>query len=831
MLNTVQTVLASLTVSASEASAVPSDTWERWIDQRRAVRQRRAMVRETRPVVGSAAPDPAGVAPAPDDAVPPEGLAAGAAPASPEAPLDLASNDYLGLSRHPRVRQAAAEAALVGTVGAGASRVVTGTHPVHAQLEAALAELTGADAALVFSSGYTANLGVLGSLGGPRCTLLLDEHVHASLRDAARLSGAAVRTVPHADPTALDAALAEVRDQDPAGRVAVVVESVYSVLGDAADLPGLARRCARRGALLVIDEAHSLGVVESGSAAAAAGLLPGAPAEAAAADPDEVPPILLTGTLSKAFGAQGGAALLTGGRQRAAAWRDHLVNSARPFIFDTGLSPVLAAAALAAVRLAADGAPARALAERRELALRTLTRRAAVERVLDPGAAAVVSLRMPDPAAAQRAARELRDRGILVACFRSPSVPDGVARLRLSLHADHDPERLGRALEEIASVVERSWGAPASCPFAHGDPRPAEHRQEVFLEDPEQVRAVMGDPGTFAPDNALTVARPLCARARRILAAGRFQLPPVLASASGDLHRMVRKIATGFFSPRTFRAQLPRIRAFAQEELDALEVGCPVTDLASTVAAAVPTRGIELLTGVPNPPAAQLRTWSEESLELFWGWPDDRRQVRLARSAVEFHRWLTEAVESSRGSQNLFGTLLAADVAPARVVSLGYLLVIAGQETTRMLTATALDRALRDRDLWARLGAPDDAVDGGAVGTAAAEELVAECLRAASSVPTWRRVAAEDATVGDREIAAGTQLLLRLSGEAMPDHRLAFGYGPHRCLGAGLAEAEAAIVVRETARRFPQARLTGAEPSWSTLLSFQAPQHVHVRLR
>ena len=763
-----------------------SDPWGAWLESRARVRQRRRMSR-------------------------------GTTPPAPDCWMDLASNDYLGLSADPRVRAAAARAAEQGPVGAGASRVVTGTHPVHQLLEEELAGLAGAASGLVFSSGYTANLGVLQSLGGPRCTLLLDEHVHASLHDAAALSGAEVLFFDHQDLAQVGRLLAEARDRDPARRLAVVVESVYSVLGDAADLPALHRLCTEHAALLVVDEAHSLGVVEGGGACAAAGLT-GAGAA----------PVLITATLSKAFGAQGGAVLFTGTDEQAERWRDHVVSTARSFIFDTGLSPVAATGALAAVRIAAEGTLGGELRRRRELVLELLRRRPLIHAHLDPGTAAVLSVRMPSPQAALEAARTLAERGIRVACFRPPSVPDGAARLRLSVHADHPVDRLSAAVQQIATVAERAWGAPTGCPFAHGDPRPAEHREEVFVEDPQQVRRIMADPETFSPENALVTAVALGPRARRILAGVRFQLPPVLASASGALHRRTRKVAQGFFSPRRFRAQMPRIEGIVAEELDALREaagpgGREVVDLAETLAAAVPARSIELLTGVPNPPLPQLRRWSADSLELFWGWPDEERQVHLARSAAEFHGWLREAVEASRGSENLFGRMLAEGIAEAQVVSLGYFLVIAGQETTRMLISTALDRALREDGLWARLGDPVD-------GPAEAERLVSECLRAFSSVPTWRRLAAVDAEIGGRLIPAGTPVLVRLSGEEMPDHRLAFGHGPHRCLGAGLAEAETALAVHGAARRFPEARAVGEAPTWQALLSFQAPRHVLARV-
>ena len=791
-----------------------SDLWGAWLESRARVRERRGLQRSTEIMADSFW-------------------------------IDLSSNDYLGLSRHPEVCQAAATAASEGPVGAGASRVVIGTHPVHQELESSLAELTGAASALVFSSGYTANLGALQSLGGPRCSLFLDEHVHASLRDAARLSGAHTEFFPHQDCEDLRQRLQTARRSDPSRRLAVVVESVYSVLGDAADLAALHRLCTEHQALLVVDEAHSIGLFPEGSACAAAGILGGQnptdqisprktlAEQTLAGDTPQVPcpgehhpedrrpaPVLITATLSKALGAQGGALIFPGAPESAALWRDHVVNTARSFIFDTGLSPVAAAGALAALRTAVEQRLGDALGRRRALAVELLQRRPLLHQHLDAGAAAVISVRMPTPALAAQTTQDLAEQGIRVACFRPPSVPDGVARLRLTLHADHSPQLLARAVQQVATAVEKAWGAPTSCPFAAGDPRPATHRAEVLIDDPRQVRAVMTDPETFSPDNALITAVPLCPAARRILAREKFQLPPVLASASGPLHRTTRTIVQRFFTPRTLRDRLPRIQEIIEEEIAALvSAGEKVTDLSETLAAAVPARSIEMLTGVPNPPQAQLRRWSADSLELFWGWPEEARQIHLAHSAVQFYRWLRSTVASSAGSDNLFGRLLEEGISPEQVISLGYFLVIAGQETTRMLISIALDRALREEGQWATLADPDH-------GAEAATALIQDCLRQTSSVPTWRRITAAQTQLGDQILPAGTPLLLRLSGPQREDHRLAFGVGPHRCLGAGLAEMEATLVLHAVAQRFPQAKPHGPSPTWTMLLSFQAPHHV-----
>ena len=222
------------------------------------------------------------------------------------ATTDLAGNDYLGLSRDPAVVEAAAAAARRWGAGAGASRLVTGTLELHAQLERELAAYLGQPAALVFSTGYHANLAAVAALGGRDAFVVSDAHVHASLVDAVRLSKADVEIVPHHDVAAVDAALAAAGDT----RALVLVESVYSVLGDEAPLVALAAVCERYDALLVVDEAHGLGVRG-----------PGLVRELGLAG---LPHVLVTATLSKALGSQGGAVL---GPQSVV---DHLVEPGPP---------------------------------------------------------------------------------------------------------------------------------------------------------------------------------------------------------------------------------------------------------------------------------------------------------------------------------------------------------------------------------------------------------------------------------------------------------------------------------------------------------------------
>ncbi|WP_406150930.1 8-amino-7-oxononanoate synthase [Streptomyces sp. NBC_01012] len=343
--------------------------------------------------------------------------------------LDLASNDYLGLSRHPEVTSAAADAALTWGAGATGSRLVTGSTALHTELERELADFCGFEAALVFSSGYAANLAALTALTGHDGLIVSDAGNHASIVDGCRLARAATAVVPHADPEAVREML---RTHD--GRALAVTDSVFSVDGDAAPLAPLAEVCRDAGAALLVDDAHGLGVLgEGGRGALAAAGLAGREG------------IVATLTLSKSLGSQGGAVL---GPDRVIR---HLVNTARTFIFDTGLAPAAAGAALCALRLLRrePGRAARAGAVATELYGR-LT--AAGLRAVRPDAA-VVSVRAPSPDSAVRWAADCRTAGLSVGCFRPPSVPDGISRLRLTARADLTPDQIGRAVNTVVATA------------------------------------------------------------------------------------------------------------------------------------------------------------------------------------------------------------------------------------------------------------------------------------------------------------------------------------------------------------------------------------------
>ncbi|WP_319454199.1 MULTISPECIES: 8-amino-7-oxononanoate synthase [unclassified Mycobacterium] len=342
------------------------------------------------------------------------------------AELDLASNDYLGLSQHPDVIEGGVEALRTWGAGSTGSRLVTGNTELHEEFEHALAEFVGAESALAFSSGYTANMGAVVALTGAGSLLVSDALTHASLVDACRLSRARVVVTPHRDVDAVEAALSGRAEE----RAVVVTESVFSTDGALAPLRALHDVCRRHGALLIVDEAHGLGVRGDGGQ--------GLVHEVGLAG---APDVVMTTTLSKALGSQGGVVL--GPR----AVRDHLIDAARPFIFDTGLAPAAVGAALAALRVL-RAEPARAAAVLRHAAIL-----AGVCDVAEPPASAVVSVILGAPEVALAAATACLDRGVRVGCFRPPTVPAGTSRLRLTARASLSAEELDLARRVLTEVL------------------------------------------------------------------------------------------------------------------------------------------------------------------------------------------------------------------------------------------------------------------------------------------------------------------------------------------------------------------------------------------
>ncbi|MEY9925495.1 8-amino-7-oxononanoate synthase [Catenulispora sp. GP43] len=352
-------------------------------------------------------------------------------PRAADSPLiDLAGNDYLGLTRHPEVVEAAVEAVRRWGTGSTGSRLVTGTTELHAELEASLAAHAGMEAGLVFSSGYLANLGVITALAGRGDLIVSDSLNHASLIDAARLSRARVAITPHSDVDAVAAALADRSEE----RALVVVESLFSVDGDTAPLRELHEACRAHGAVLVVDEAHGFGVAgpEGRGAVFDAGL---------GGEPD----VIVAATLSKALASQGGVIL--GSAELVA----HLVDTARSMIFDTGLAPASAGAALAALKVIRRDPGLPELVRKRSWEIYELALALGLEAT--PPSGAVTSIIMGAPEAAVAARDFCMARGLHVGCFRPPSVPDGKSRLRVTARADLsdlETQRIRSVLSDLA---------------------------------------------------------------------------------------------------------------------------------------------------------------------------------------------------------------------------------------------------------------------------------------------------------------------------------------------------------------------------------------------
>jgi 8-amino-7-oxononanoate synthase len=325
------------------------------------------------------------------------------------AVVSFASNDYLGLSVHPAVQAAAADAVARVGAGSGSSRLIVGHLAVHAELEEVLAEWTETEAALVFASGYQANVGVMATLG-PGALIVSDELNHASIIDGARLARSQVAVYRHGD-------LGQAADlvASAPGRALVVTDSVFSMDGDVADVDALSDLCARWGALLVLDDAHAV--------------FNRPPVRSSA-------PCLRIGTLSKALGAQGG--YVVGDRR----WIDLLINRARSFIFSTGLAPASTAAARVAIEICRSPEGDR---------LRDVLR--AHTDAIRPGhPSPIIPVVLGDEIRAVAAAERLLHAGLLVPAIRPPTVPPGTSRLRVSLSAAHrqeDVDRLAKALAEL----------------------------------------------------------------------------------------------------------------------------------------------------------------------------------------------------------------------------------------------------------------------------------------------------------------------------------------------------------------------------------------------
>lgn len=335
----------------------------------------------------------------------------------------LCSNNYLGLADDARLRSAAATAARTWGTGSGASRLVSGTATVHRELERELAAFEGAEDAVLFSSGYLANVGVLSVLTGEGDVVFSDELNHASIVDGCRLSRARIEIYRHGDLAALERALGSV----DARRRIVVTDTVFSMDGDLAPLRDLVELCSRTDATLVVDEAHATGVI--------------GPRGAGAVDEfgltGDVP--VVVGTLSKALGSSGGYVATTS--ELAMLLR----NRARSHVFDTAPAPSTIAAAQAALRVV--GAEPERRARVRSLATEVTNELRRLGYVAGEPAAAIVPVHVGDAREAVELSERLFDRGVFCPAIRPPSVPDGTSRLRVTVMATHTDEQIERALE------------------------------------------------------------------------------------------------------------------------------------------------------------------------------------------------------------------------------------------------------------------------------------------------------------------------------------------------------------------------------------------------
>jgi len=348
-----------------------------------------------------------------------------------EQRLVFCSNDYLGLSHHPRVIEAFRAAATRHGVGSGASHLVTGHGTEHHALEEELAAFTGRERALLFSTGYMANLGVVAALVGRGDLVLEDRLNHASLLDAALLSGARFTRCAHRDAAAMEQRLTELGES----RAIIVTDGVFSMDGDLAPVDALASVSARHRAWLMVDDAHGLGVL----GATGRGTL-----EHFGLEPGSVP--ILMGTLGKALGTFG--AFVAGSGDLV----EYLVQKARTYIYTTALPPAVAAATREALRLVDEES------WRRERVLSHVKRFRAAARAsgipLVESSTPIQPIVLGSAARALAASDALWQRGIWVAAIRPPTVPEGSARLRVTFSAAHRDGDVDRLVETLTTILK-----------------------------------------------------------------------------------------------------------------------------------------------------------------------------------------------------------------------------------------------------------------------------------------------------------------------------------------------------------------------------------------
>ncbi len=344
--------------------------------------------------------------------------------------IGFCSNDYLGLANHPDIIAAFKRAADAFGVGSGAAHLINGHSRYHHQLEEALAEFVGYPRALLFSTGYMANVGIVQALLEPGDAVFADRLDHASLLDGALLSRARLQRYPHGDVTALEAKLAASRAADRL----VMTDGVFSMDGDIAPLPALAALARRHDAWLMVDDAHGIGVLGEGGRGSLSrfGLGQG-----------DVP--ILMATLGKAFGVAG--AFVAGDETLI----EYLIQSARSYIYTTAMPPAIAAATLASLDIVRRADDRRQRLRENIAAFRAGV--AALNLPLLDSETAIQGIVVGDNAAATRLSEALFDAGFLVTAIRPPTVPEGTARLRLTLSAAHTAEQIERLLDALARLA------------------------------------------------------------------------------------------------------------------------------------------------------------------------------------------------------------------------------------------------------------------------------------------------------------------------------------------------------------------------------------------
>ena len=339
--------------------------------------------------------------------------------------VSFAANDYLGLAADARVIDAARQAIQAGGWGSGSSPLIVGRSTIHAELERQLAAFVQREAALLFPTGFAANAGTIPALVGKGDTVFSDAKNHASIIDGCRLAGARIAIYPHADLAALERLLEEATT----GRKLIVTDGLFSMDGDTAPTKELARLAEKFGTMLMVDEAHALGVV--------------GPEGRGVCSEHEVASSLLVGTLSKSFGSHGG--FVAGSRTTI----EYLRNRARSYVFSTAAPVAAAAAALSALAIMREE-------PQRRTGLLTMAqelRRQLAERGwrLGPSEHHIIQLLLGEPAKAIVMSRRLRDAGFWVPCIRPPTVPPGESCLRISLASDHTSEMLWRLIGELGT--------------------------------------------------------------------------------------------------------------------------------------------------------------------------------------------------------------------------------------------------------------------------------------------------------------------------------------------------------------------------------------------